>query len=141
MEILNKLPNELADLVRQYRGVNTIAYAAIRKYYNSLFKKKELYEEFVWSNYVYPQCNCNNCPNNGVKKLYKRKDCDQCFRFESTFIYTPNDFIECITDNPQYQKIMYYPQLQADPELGDEYYNDDRYDDYVYYGEYGEDSY
>ena len=40
MEILNKLPNELADIVRQYRGINTIAYAAIREYYNSLFKKK-----------------------------------------------------------------------------------------------------
>ena len=122
MEILNKLPNEVADLVRQYRGINPIAYVAIREYYNSLFKKKELYEEFVWANYVYPNCACNNCPDNGRHKIYKRKDCNECFKFESTFIYTPNDFVECITDNPQYQKIMYYPQLIQDSELGDEYY-------------------
>ena len=135
MDILNKLPNELADIVRQYRGINPIAYAVIRKYYEHLFKKKCLYEMFVHYNYVYPRCYCNNCPSNGVNKLYKRKDCDECFKFECTFIYTPNDFVECITDNPQYQKIMYYPELLPDPELGDEYYNDDTYDDYPYYYE------
>ena len=30
MEILNKLPNEVADLVRQYRGINPIAYERIK---------------------------------------------------------------------------------------------------------------
>lgn len=128
MDILNKLPNEVADLVRQYRGINTIAYAAIREYYNYLFKKKELYEDFVWANYVYPKCVCNNCPDNGRHKIYKRKDCDECFKFESTFIYTPTDFVECITDNPQYQKIMYYPQTINNH--NDEYYDYDEYYEY-----------
>ena len=41
IDILNKLPNEVGDLVRQYRGINTIAYAAIREYYNYLFKQKK----------------------------------------------------------------------------------------------------
>lgn len=127
MEILNKLPNEVADLVRQYRGINKIAYAAIREYYNSLFKKKELYEQFVWANYVYPNCACNNCPDNGRHKIYKKRYCNECFKFESTFMYLPNDFIECITDNPQYQKIMYYPELVTDYQLDDEYYYEDIY--------------
>jgi len=44
-------------------------------------------------------------------------------------MYVPNDFIECITDNPQYQKIMYYPELVTDYQLDDDTYYDYYYED------------
>jgi len=107
LEILSKkLPDEIINNIRKYM-VNEIAYEALQQYFNYLYEKKEKYEEFVWNNYVYPKCKCNNCPDNGKYKIYKKRDCDECFKFESTFMYTPNDFVECISDNPQFQKIYY----------------------------------
>ena len=102
----DKLPQDIINIIQSYL-VNNIAYNAISSYFDRLYIKKNKYEEFVWDNYVYPKCACNNCPDNGKYKIYKKRDCDECFKFESTFMYTPNDFVECISDNPQFQKIYY----------------------------------
>ena len=102
----DKLPQDIINIIQSYL-VNNIAYNAISSYFDGLYIKKNKYEEFVWDNYVYPKCACNNCPDNGKYKIYKKRDCDECFKFESTFMYTPNDFVECISDNPQFQKIYY----------------------------------
>ena len=53
MQILNdKLPQDIIDNIRLY-VVNEIAYQAINNYYNYLYEKKELYEDFVCANYIY----------------------------------------------------------------------------------------
>tara|TARA_B100000900_G_scaffold382007_1_gene368876 strand:+ start:49 stop:459 length:411 start_codon:yes stop_codon:yes gene_type:complete len=126
LEILKKeLPNEIINNIRKYM-VNEIAYEALQQYFNYLYEKKEKYEEFVWNNYVYPNCVCNNCPDNGKYKIYKKRDCNECFKFESTFMYTPNDFVECISDNPQFQKIYYGKEGN---DYNEDYYNEDYYSD------------
>ena len=122
LEILKKeLPNEIINNIRKYM-VNEIAYEALQQYFNYLYEKKEKYEEFVWNNYVYPNCVCNNCPDNGKYKIYKKRDCNECFKFESTFMYTPNDFVECISDNPQFQKIYYGKEGN---DYSEDYYSDE----------------
>ena len=129
LQILNdKLPQDIIDNIRLY-VVNEIAYQAINKYYNHLYKKKELYEEFVCVNYIYPNCKCNNFPDNGRYKMYKRKDCNDCFIFDSTFTYMPEDFRICIWDNNQFKKIRYYPNY----EKSEEYYDEDEDEDEEYY--------
>lgn len=126
LEILKKeLPDEIINNIRKYM-VNEIAYEALQQYFNYLYEKKEKYEEFVWNNYVYPNCACNNCPDNGKYKIYKKRDCNECFKFESTFMYTPNDFVECISDNPQFQKIYYGKEGN---DYNEDYYNEDYYSD------------
>jgi len=122
LEILKKeLPDEIINNIRKYM-VNEIAYEALQQYFNYLYEKKEKYEEFVWNNYVYPNCVCNNCPDNGKYKIYKKRDCNECFKFESTFMYTPNDFVECISDNPQFQKIYYGKEGN---DYSEDYYSDE----------------
>jgi hypothetical protein len=86
--------------------------------------KKEKYEEFIYFNYIYPNCSCNNCPYNGKYKIYKKKDCNPCFIFESTFTYMPNNFNECIINNPQFQKIYYNEKILIEDE-DEEYYEYD----------------
>ena len=104
-ELSYLIPREVINNIQKYT-VNNVAIHALNNYFDYLYVKKELYEDFVWNNYVYPNCKCNNCPDNGMYKIYKRKDCDACFMFDSTHIYTPIDFMECIIDNPQYYKII-----------------------------------
>lgn len=118
----DKLPQDIINIIQSYL-VNNIAYNAISSYFDRLYIKKNKYEEFVWDNYVYPKCACNNCPDNGKYKIYKKRDCDECFKFESTFMYTPNDFVECISDNPQFQKIYYGKEGN---DYSDEYYYSDK---------------
>ena len=119
------LPQDVLDIIQSYL-VNDIAYTAISSYFDRLYIKKNKYEEFVWANYVYPNCYCNNCPDNGRYKIYKKRDCNECFKFESTFMYTSNDFVECISDNPQFQKIYYGKEGN---DYNEDYYNEDYYSD------------
>ena len=112
LEKYTDLPIEALDIIQSYL-VNNIAYAAIASYFSHLYMKKEKYEEFIWNNYVYSQCYCNNCPDNGVRKIFKKRDCDPCFIFENTFTYMPNDFNECILNNNQFRKI-YYGEKKTD---------------------------
>ena len=128
--IKHMLPQDVLDIVQSYL-VNDIAYTAISSYFDRLYIKKNKYEEFVWSNYVYPKCYCNNCPDNGKYKIYKKNDCNHCFIFEYTTRYMPNDFNECILNNPQFQKI-YYDEKKSNE------YSDDSEDYYECSQEYYE---
>ena len=117
------LPREILDTIQLYLK-NDTANNAIISYFEHLYMKKEKYEDFVYYNYVYPICSCNNCPYNGKHKIYKRKDCNPCFIFESTFTYMPNDFNECIINNPQFQTI-YYNEKKSIEDEDEEYYEYD----------------
>ena len=99
-------PQEIINHIQEFM-INDSVYEALREYFNKLYYKKELHEEYIWDNYVYPKCYCNNCPDNGVNKLFNRKDCDECFKFQSTLVYMPENFQICIWDNNQFQKIYY----------------------------------
>ena len=41
-------------------------------------------------------------------------------------MYTPNDFVECISDNPQFQKIYYGKEGNN---YNEDYYGEDYYSD------------
>ena len=99
-------PQEVLNHIQEFM-INDSVYEALRKYFNKLYYKKELHEEYIWDKYVYPKCYCNNCPDNGVNKIFKRKDCNECFKFQSTLVYMPKEFQLCIWDNNQFQKIYY----------------------------------
>ena len=123
----NKIPQECIDLIQKYVSCSIAEEAANKSYdiiINNIHQRNNLYRDFVWDNYVYPNCVCNNCPDNGKYKVYKKNDCNHCFIFESTTRYMPNDFNECIIDNPQFQKI-YYDEKKSDEyfDESDEYYD------------------
>tara|TARA_B100000902_G_C26549965_1_gene546684 strand:+ start:75 stop:476 length:402 start_codon:yes stop_codon:yes gene_type:complete len=118
------LPREILDTIQLYLKNDTVNNALI-SYFEHLYMKKEKYEAFIYYNYIYPKCYCNNCPYNGKNKIYKKKDCNPCFIFESTFTYMPNDFNECIIHNPQFQKIYYNEKKSSE-------YNDE-YEEYYQY--------
>jgi hypothetical protein len=117
------LPREILDMIQLYL-INDTVNNALMPYFEHLYMKKEKYEDFVYFNYVYPNCSCNNCPDNGKHKIYKKKDCNACFMFGSTFTYIPNDFNECIINNPQFQKI-YYNETKTIEYEDEEYYEYD----------------
>ena len=122
-EIKNlELPDTVINHIQKYLK-NDIVYEAINKYYGYLYDKKKLYEEFVWNNYVFPKCYCNGCPDNGRNKLFRRKDCDYCFIFQFTSKYKLTDFEICIENNPQFFKIIGYPdheEIEYDEDYFDE---------------------
>lgn len=102
----NKLPIELLNHIQSYM-VNDIAVKALCDYFDYLYNKKEIYEEFVYEQYVMPNCRCIEYFNN-IAQRWKTRECDACFIYESTFTYMPEDFRLCIWDNTaQYQKIKY----------------------------------
>lgn len=120
----NTFPQEVVNNIQSFI-INDYVYEAIRNYFNILYHKKELYEEFIWNNYVYPKCYCNNCPDNGVKKIFKRKDCNECFKFEYTLIYMTEDFERCIWNNNQFKKICHNDYNNLDYDKCIEYYDED----------------
>ena len=94
--IPSKLPNELVYIISSYLR-NDIAYEAIKEYYSYLYHKRDLYEKFVYENYIIPNCYCNR----------RRDECEYCYDYDYTDRYTPQNFKCCIQDNPQFTKICY----------------------------------
>lgn len=70
----------------------------------SLFK--ELYQDFSYTQYILPICTIKFTNYNSNSQRWKTIDCHYCVQFEYCNKYIPNDFIQCIQDNPQYQKIV-----------------------------------
>lgn len=131
-------PQEIINHIQEFM-INDSVYEALREYFNKLYYKKELHEEYIWDNYVYPKCYCNNCPDNGVNKLFKRKDCDECFKFQSTLVYMPENFQLCIWDNNQFQKIYYEDcNKKINDNINYDLYNH-YHDDYCDYDDYEHD--
>lgn len=97
-------PQEILDKIQQYI-INDHVYDAIRNYIDYVYDKQWFYEDFVLKNYVIPNCNCYYAPGNGNRKLFKNRDCSECFVFDSTIHYMIDEFKLCIVDNEQKNKI------------------------------------
>ena len=124
-----KLPDNIIDNIQLYMR-NDLMYKCLQEYFNKLYEKKEMCEEEAYEKYVYPNCVCRNCPDNGRRKIFKRKDCSDCFEYECRQMndeYAPQGFHECIIENPQYRKIISYPDVIKEEE--DEYYETFYYSD------------
>ena len=100
------LSDEIKYNIQSYL-VNETAYKVLQEYFNYLFYKKNLYEDFCYEQYVKPNCICYRYYNSNAQK-WKTKDCIFCDEFEYTDKYIPNDYIECIKNNNQFKKINDY---------------------------------
>ena len=76
-----KLPHSIINNIQTYMR-NDLMYKCLQEYFNKLYEKKEICEEKAYDKYVYPNCVCNNCPDNGRRKLFNRRDCSDCFEYE-----------------------------------------------------------
>tara|TARA_B100001989_G_C24248071_1_gene320685 strand:- start:148 stop:504 length:357 start_codon:yes stop_codon:yes gene_type:complete len=86
--------------------INKWAIIAINNYFNYLFYFKDLYENFVINNYIEPRCRCIRYYNSFAGR-WKTRECYLCDEFECSDKYIPTNFIECIEDNQQYDKICW----------------------------------
>ena len=101
-----ELPNEIKNNIQSYL-VNEAAYKMLQEYFNYLFYKKNLYEDFCYEQYVRPNCKCYSYYNSNAQR-WKTRDCYLCDEFEYTDKYIPNDYRECIQNNNQFKKIIDY---------------------------------
>ena len=103
---LMNLPEDIYMIIESYMPIkNNFAINAIYEYYDYISYKQQIYEEFIWENYVKPNCRCNNFPNNGIEKIYKRRDCNDCFMVENSQKNIIDEFKVCINENKQFNKI------------------------------------
>jgi hypothetical protein len=99
----NIFPREIISIIQLYL-TNDAVKEPIREYIRYIYRESELYEEFVLSNYVFPECRCNWFPDNGLSKIYKRKDCGVCWYFESGG-WSLDRYNVCVSENSQLDKI------------------------------------
>lgn len=99
----NYFPYEIKILIQSYL-INEMAYKMLQEYFLYLYLKKELYEDFSYTQYIYPNCYCKTYYNSRLQR-WKTRDCHFCDELEYSDKFIPNDFLECIRENPQYQKI------------------------------------
>lgn len=121
-------PQEILNQIQQYLPVHDNISNALKKYYDELHDKKTIDDEIAWARYVYPNCACPNCPNNGRHKIYRRKDCNPCFEHEINVVgdvYANDKYCLVIKNNPQYKKIAY--NYDSDDSIDDMYWYDDRH--------------
>ena len=100
---LCNLSDEIKYKIQSYL-INEASYKALQEYFNYLFYKKELYQDFCYLQYVRPNCKCYTYYNSNAHRL-KTRECYHCEKFEYSHKYIPNDFVECILDNNQFLKI------------------------------------
>ena len=122
----NTLPQDLLNIIQSYL-INDFAYKVLNEYFDYLYYKKELYEDFVYYQYVKPNCKCIRYFNS-IAQRWKTRDCYNCDIFEYTYKYMPLDFRMCIHDNYQYQKIRYGEKVEdkiydEEQEIVDYYYD------------------
>tara|TARA_Y200000002_G_scaffold375108_1_gene376878 strand:+ start:535 stop:882 length:348 start_codon:yes stop_codon:yes gene_type:complete len=99
----SKLPDEIKYNIQSYL-VNETAYKMLQEYFNYLYYKKELYENFCYEQYIKPNCYCFRYFNSSANR-WKTRDCHYCDNLEYSDKYKPLDFIECIINNDQFKKI------------------------------------
>jgi hypothetical protein len=99
----NYFSYEIRVVIKSYL-VNEIAYKMLQEYFNYLYYKKELYENFCYTQYIRPNCYCRTYYNSNAQR-WKTRDCRHCDELEYSDKFIPNDFLECIRENPQYEKI------------------------------------
>ena len=100
----NKFPQDIINKIQSYIK-NDIIYQAINQYFNYLYDKKFLYENFALVQYITPNCRCSSYFNTFGQR-FKTRDCSICELAEYTDVFVPLDFKLCIMDNTQYYKIM-----------------------------------
>ena len=132
----NLLPQVILDNIQRYLPVNDNINEAIKKYYNILYDRKIIDDEYAWDTIVYPNCVCPNCPDNGRTKIYKRKECSICFEYEIksySNLYTSETYSIVVDDNPQYKRIM-YGEYDDDNSIDDDtsWYNEFWIEDKLY---------
>jgi hypothetical protein len=93
--VANNLPQDVKNIIQNYCK-NELMYNALREYFDYLYEKKEIYENFIYEHYVKPNCSCIGT-----------RQCSECWLFHDTLHYMPEDFKLCIWDNPQFKKIYY----------------------------------
>lgn len=91
-------PTEIIYHIRSYMK-NEAAEQALKEYFQYLRHKRELYRDFAYEQYVAPHCRCH--------RMARGRECRECYLYEYTNHYEPNDFIVCIQNNAQCYKIMY----------------------------------
>jgi hypothetical protein len=106
-------PIEIIYHIRSYMK-NEAAEQALKEYFQYLRHKRELYRDFAYEQYVAPHCECH--------RMRRGRECRECYLYEYTNHYEPNDFIVCIRNNAQCHKIM-YGNYSAYQDL----YDDDHY--------------
>lgn len=127
----NILPQEVLNQIQQYLPVNEYVRNALAKYCDKLYDQKVIDDEEAFEKYIYPNCACANCPDNGRTKIFKRRDCSVCFEYETKEYlgeYTNERFHLVCKNNPQYRKIAYneYDSDSDDGSVDDMYWYDDR---------------
>lgn len=127
------LPQELLDIIQQYLPINDNIRSAIKNYYDYLYEQKILIEEEYEDKYVALYCTCPNFPNNGVTKLFRRKECWYCDEHDynvHTNKYASDQYYDVVLDNPQYSRIAYNDWNNDDDE-DEEFYNNIRYNENI----------
>jgi len=96
-----RLPRELVNMIQGYL-YNNIAYEAIREYIYYLEYTQNLYNNFVFTTYIQPNCYCHTL---SAKYLRKYDYCEHCCLFENTEYYKLSQYLVCIRENNQMWKI------------------------------------
>ena len=104
--ISGNLPNEIRYNIQSYL-INETAYKILQEYFDYLIYKKNLYEDFCYTQYIKPNCYCSRYFNSRANR-WKTRDCHYCYDLEYSYKYKPIDFIECIKNNNQFEKIVNY---------------------------------
>ena len=95
-----KIPFELENIIQSYT-VNDVVYTALQEYFHYLYYAQQLYSDFVYDNYIIPNCYC-------ALRRRRKYDCNPCYYFEYTDKYTLSSYLTCLTKNPQCSKILSY---------------------------------
>jgi len=98
--IENKLPEDVTNNIRSYMR-NDFIYKALNEYFDYIFYKKELYEDFMFKQYIEPNCQCQELG-------FHSRLCSGCWMYDETTGWFPDDYKICIYENPQYKKIRNY---------------------------------
>ena len=92
------IPQEVENIIQCYM-TNDFMYKALQEYYDYLFITQELYDDFVYENYIVPNCYCN------PELIARRRECSHCYYYEYSYKYKMEPYIQCIIENEQCEKI------------------------------------
>ncbi len=95
----NKLPNELINIIQSYAS-NDYMYKLLNEHIQNILKKQEIYDEFIFQQYILPNCYCHS--------LRYNKDCNHCHLYEYTDHYKLPEYLTCVEYNDQFAKILLY---------------------------------
>ena len=95
------LPMELIFMIQRYLR-NDIAHNAVSEYISYLEYTQDMYENFVFTTYIQPNCYCDRLSEN---YLIKYDGCEQCRVFDNTEYYKISQYLVCVRDNEELWKL------------------------------------